>query len=587
MRKLPLLTILTMLLCAIGVYAEASFEIIEDSVDLSGTHAKTLSGSFTIDNTGTEDLAIDFTSSTLTDGGDPLAISGLSNIGNIASGSSETVSFSVAIPDKQKPGSYTGTITAESGALSDTITINVDVTPSYTVSTDPASQMNLGSAGLNSTHTETFDITNTGNEDITNIHFEFSDADFNFQADKSDFTLAVDATETIEFNITIPADFSTGNVTLGSVEIASTELNIDLFDVKAEVGGGLEIEDLDVFLTTRIKRKSDGTFGSDTGNDLDVYDTKKLNFDDEDVGPGSELRFNFNIENTFTDKEDVDINDITIKVTIEDIDDGSDIEEESEEFDLRSEETNDIDVYVNIPLSVDVGVYDVIIEVLGEDDNKNEHTAQMNLRLDIDKENTDIIITKASLVPEKIKCAGSSVLTTTIKNLGKRTEDDVKLEIINNDLNINSVQRNIKLVEDPFDDDNEFTKKLTINVDRNTKAGTYPISVKLYIREGILWETTTANLVVEACSGQIQEEEEQEEETEEEEEVEEVDETQVVGVGEETEEETIEGEEIPVLEPVTTTEVPFTKRPAFWFILIVLNVIVITGLGFLVVKLIK
>jgi hypothetical protein len=199
----------------------------------------------------------------------------------------------------------------------------------------------------------------------------------------------------------------------------------------------------------------------------------------------------------------------------------------------------------------------------------------MNLKVDIDKESRDVVISKASLFPEIIKCAGTSTLTATIKNLGKGLEDDAKLEIINSDLNINYVQKNIELGEDPFDDDNEFTKRVPINVDRDTKAGRYPIKIKSYIQEGILWETKTVYLKVEPCAVEVEEVEE------------EINETEIAEVIIETEEETTEGEEIPLLEPITTIEVPLTKRPLFWFTIIVLNIIVIVAIAFLVVKLVE
>ena len=112
------------------------------------------------------------------------------------------------------------------------------------------------------------------------------------------------------------------------------------------------IEDLDVFLSTRITRGSDGLLRSETGNDLDISDGDKLNFGPVEVGPESEIRFNFNIENTFTDDEGIDISDITITVIILEIDDGDDLEEESDEFDLDAGENNDIDVYFDIHMSV-------------------------------------------------------------------------------------------------------------------------------------------------------------------------------------------------------------------------------------------
>ncbi|MFH0867759.1 MAG: hypothetical protein V1831_00435 [Candidatus Woesearchaeota archaeon] len=567
MRKFLLISILALFLYIVSV--SAAIDIINTSVTLNGIVGQTSYSSFLVSNTGTGAVNINFTIPQLSYGTNKLTLNSFKNITNLAGNSTYIANFSVtipSIPSQKRAGLYTGTLNATSNLFdSDTITINVNVAPTYSVSTNPASEMNLGLASLNSTHTGTFTITNTGNANIPGVSFGFSDSDFNLRANNTNFVLAFNTTETIKFNITIPADYSTGNVTLGSVNLVSTELNEALFNVKAEVGGGLIIEDLDVFLNTR-KSKS--------GSDLDVYDGKKLNFDNEDAGPGSELRFNFNIENTFSDKEDIDINDITVKITIEEIDDGGDLEEESKEFDMDPDSNEDLDVVINLPLSVDIGVYDIIIEVLGEDDNGNEHTAQMSLKLDIDKEPRDVIISNAYLFPEKIKCSGSSTLTATIKNLGKTIEENAMLEIISKDLNIDSKESSIKLEEDPFDTDNEFTKKLIINIDKSMAAKTYPITLKAYLQEQIPWETKTVNLVVEAC-GDVKETIEEEK----------IEETTTAAV-KETENKTTETEEVPVLKGLTTTEASLTQRPIFWIAVIILNIIVIGGAVFLVTKLI-
>jgi len=576
MNKFLLITVLVFGLFVIGVYAAPSFEIPETSVNQTSGTDTTLSGlSFTVNNTGTTNLDVAFTGLTLTSGANQLTISSLSDITNLANGSSVSPTFSVVIPKQTRSGLYTGTLTATSNAsTTDTITVNINVIPSYSVSMTP-SLIYLGTASLNSTKTSTFDITNTGNEDITSVSFDFSVSGFNLQTNTSNFTLAFNITQTVKFNVTIPDSSSTGNVTLGSIKLVSTELNTTLSSVSADVGGGLEIEDLDVFLTTRDPNLDIfiETRLPKTASDTAVNDGETLDFS-EKVGPESELRFNFDIENTFTDEEGIDINDITVKVTILEIDDGDDIEEESNEFDLDPDTTEVTDIFVKIPLSVDEGVYDILIEVSGEDDNGNKHTVEISLKLDIDKEIRDVSIVQLSLFPEKIKCIGTSILTVTIKNLGKRIENEGRVDMVNKELGIDVVVENIVLEEDPFDDDNEFTKKVPINVDRNTKAGSYPITVKSYVLGVGAWDTKTINLVVESCGGQV--EEELEEETEE---------TETVEVAEaEPEEETVEGVKIPVLGSSTTTEVPLTKKPLFWFGIIVLNIIVIGAAVFLIMK---
>jgi len=563
MRKFSIITILTLLLYAINVYADPSFEIDKESINLSSPVDETLISGFKITNTGTEDLAIDFSGFTLT-GPSTLTITELINIPNITSGSEEEVTFSIVILNDKEHGLYSGSIIATSGSLSEKIDINIEVTSSLTVSTS-VSEINLGNANLKSTKKGTFEITNTGNAEITGITFEFSNLDSTFQTEKSDYNLAVDATETINFNITIPSDSSTGNITLGTLTLISEELSlsITLFDIKANVGGGLAIQDLDVSLVTRDS-KSDSHV--DVGNGI------RLKFDDEDIGPGSELVFNFNIENRF--KEIIDINDITIKLTIEEIDDGSDIEEESDNFDLDPDSNIDVDIIVDIPLSVINRIYNVIVEVSGKDKNSATHTAQMNFKLDVNKKTRDIVVAEASIFPQKIKCSGTLTLTAIIKNIGLNIENDALIGIKSDDLNLNYLQGNIEIDEDPFGGDDEFKKTISINIDKGTEPGTYPIEVNSYLQDGILWDTKKVNLIVESCNQKIEDEipdadlDEDVEETKDEFEP-------VENIDEEKDEISTESISIPILEPATSIEIQFTKRPIFWITIIIFNALLI------------
>ena len=575
-KLFSMLIFLIAVLSALSASAEPAFNIVESHINATTGSGTTLNPSFKVNNTGTTNLNINFSGLTLSKGNDKIFISSLSNITNpnLANGSSQTQSFSIEIPKQQLNGLYTGTLTANSNASnSDTVSFNINVTPTYDAEVG-FSEMSLGTARLNSTHSRSFNLTNKGNANLTNVSFAFSESGANLKASKTNFVLQFNQTEAIDFNITVPALFSTGNVTLGTLKINSPALTKDLFSIRANVGGGLEIEDLDVFLTTR-KSESD--------SDLDVADGRKLNFGEEEAGPGSELRFNLNIENTFSNEEDIDINDATVLVTIMEIDDGDDIEEESSKFDVNADSSQEVNVIINIPYSVEEGAYDVLIEVEGEDDNNNVHTAQMEVELEIDRETRDVAITEASISPGRIKCSGSATVYSVITNLGRRAEEDVSFQIANEELGINYMQKSIELSEIPSDDDNSFSKSQTITPGTNAKDGTYPIELKVYIIEGAAWETKKLDLTIEGCGeAKEQEQPKEDEETPKEDEI--VESQQTGEKAEDGQGEASSGEEIPVLGPTTTTEVPLAKKPVFWVAIILLNLIIIGGVAFLVFK---
>ena len=415
------------------------------------------------------------------------------------------------------------------------------------------SSLNLGEKSRNETVITTFSITNNGNVTLTNI-IPYSSFSGGFNA--TGFNLTVNEIATIKVNLTIPEDSSTGNVTIGNIYFRSNEYNSSSFPVIATVKGGLEIYDLDV---TRVTR--DGS--SDT--DSDVAADGELDFgEDEDIGPGSTLEFDFRIENLFSDSDDIEIHDVSVLVTIKEIDDEEDIDEESDTFDLDPEEKDDVFLELKIPLKVKDADYDIEILVEGEDDDGVEHKVEWNLEMEVKKESHDLYIQSASLTKDKLSCSRVTSLKGKVINLGNRDEDDVKIEAKNPSLDLDYA-KTVNLVEDPYDDDNEYEAKIPIVVKDDVKAGTYPIDFNVYLKGRILFDTEKVNLVIEDCKT-AEEIVEEEEETKEENESVAVEVTQEENVTEG------EQEQIPILgQEKTITE---EKEPVSKNIVIIGSVIV-------------
>ena len=97
---------------------------------------------------------------------------------------------------------------------------------------------------------------------------------------------------------------------------------------------------------------------------------------DVEVLPGSNITFTLKIENTFSD-DDLELKGVFATMTLEDIDDGADLEEESLEFDLEPGEDFRDDVKFSIPLDVDAGTYNTVIVVEGDDKNGTSHRTEV------------------------------------------------------------------------------------------------------------------------------------------------------------------------------------------------------------------
>lgn len=239
-----------------------------------------------------------------------------------------------------------------------------------------------------------------------------------------------------------------------------------------------------------------------TDLDVKVDGGKSSNLEDGDMisrgaEPESEIEFEIELTNNFTDEEDIEIEDITVEITIEDIDDGDDLDDESSRFDLDPEEDESISFDFKLPLEVEEAIYDVYIHAEGEDENGKTHVVDWTLELEVEKNKHQIRITDAYLYSSEIDCQDSVSLKTRIINLGSSDEDEIVLEVLNSALGINLVEKNIELEEGI--DDNAYERLWTIMLKDILKPGTYPITINAYYDNVELSDSEGVELVVREC----------------------------------------------------------------------------------------
>ncbi len=383
---------------------------------------------------------------------------------------------------------------------------------------------------------DTFTITNNGTTDITDMKIELSGTelnDFNLSTLPhglgSTFSLAIGASVTIDVAGTVPDDVTTKDsaysaplkVYSGSTELASVDLNVvaesqlDLDSVKFVVNG---------------KSKSVGE-----------GDTRK------DVEPGATLEIKGDIENLFSDDDDIDIEDVTIEITIESIDDEGDDDLEGDEDvgDIKADDQESFSIEFDIPEDVDEGDYDVIILVEGEDENGAKHSVEWDdIKLEVEKDKHNIVIRKLSISPSRIDCSGRASLKVDLKNQGTSDEDEVVVLIENANLELVQEDTSIPEIEEGTGDDTEYSKSYSIDVQDSVRAGTYPISVKVYYNTDTFSDSSSVDLVVDKC--EVVEEPPEEDEKEED--------SVVVVTPPQVEDKEEEGEDLDILTtPVTET----------------------------------
>ena len=262
------------------------------------------------------------------------------------------------------------------------------------------------------------------------------------------------------------------------------------------LAAGLEITEIDVNVdydeayVYRLEKKD-----RISSTSVPVANNSKI---DADILPGSNVTFTVRVENTFREP---DLRNAFVTITIEDIDDGADLEEESTDFDLEPGDDNRADIEFGIPLDVDSGTYNVILESEGEDKNETRYRTKLNLKLEVKKQSHDIRITNVLLNPSTVDCNRKTKLTAEITNAGSNAENQVALEFKSGNLGINSFDRDIFLEssDEASDEEKMHAKALNIEVPSFLNAGNYPIFVNLYWKNFVLFDQKTVDLIVRDC----------------------------------------------------------------------------------------
>ncbi len=384
----------------------------------------------------------------------------------------ENVSVLLVVSNTISPGNYTIIFKAtDNNSNTNTTNLTIEI-PQQEVHTNTGFHFDGTEILLGST-TQERDTTITGTIEVfndQNITIENFNVTHNLNS-KYQFTLSTIPT-TInpyeKFNITytayIPEDTDSQKTKIGEITFTSNQVS-GVRPVYIQAENKLDIIDVD--------------FTSDDGDDSNLYDGDTINVD---LKPGSKAEFEIDLKNLYTDTEDIDINDAYIKITINDIDDGDDLELESNQEDIRAEKKKTYNLDFTIPENAEEGNYDVIIEAFGEDDNGAEHYQKMELTLKVKRETHDIRI-KSTILNPTIACIGDKTdLIVKAENQGKRDEDVVTILVESPELNNYKDYKTFSL--ERYDGDNEKTVTFTIDT-KNAKEGTYTIRIKAYYDDNL------------------------------------------------------------------------------------------------------
>jgi uncharacterized membrane protein len=349
------------------------------------------------------------------------------------------------------------------------------------------------------------------------------------------FNLNTGEQKTISVKGTVPDDIDTGASPFsGTIIISGASIPSKTINLAINAESQLQLDNVKFLVDGKSKSIGDG-------------DTRK------DVSPGSKLEIKGDIENAFTDNDDIAIEDVTIEITIDGVDDGDDLEGDEDVGDIDADDSEGFKIEFEIPDDVDADEYNVKIVVEADDENGAEHYVEWDdVKIKVEKDKHDIWITKATVSPVKIGCSREINVDVELKNQGDSDEDEVVLTIESLDLEIAEEDTSIEELEEGTGDDTEYDKTYTFKIDDKLKAGTYPIVIKAYYDTDTLSNSKTIDLKVEKCT--VEDEEETEED--------------VVVVTPPSEEEEEEGPEILTSSVTETTEVSLLQSNTYLMFLI-------------------
>ncbi len=370
-------------------------------------------------------------------------------------------------------GTYAECATCGSiAAVSGQVTFEVPGFSSYRVVEESAPRVTISEISFDNVNrganvTAMVTITNAGSLDsLTGVTVDLVGVNSRYDAEivgTVPSTLGPGASATVELRLNVPAEEDSGRHSIGSFRVTSTQstasqsiflnprsfLTLDSFKVDGKTSGKLLLNDI--------------------------------------------TEMEIGVKNDYTE----DMTDVVVTVTILNVDD-DDIEEESSEFDVNEGRTEKVTLEFDLQNEVvDEEEYTVEIIIEGEADDGTSHRTVETRTVQVEREEHQVIIKRASLSSSTLQCSSQTTLQVQVENVGENDEDDVEIKVRSTALGLELTKDEIEL-EDFSSNDNDYRATFTINTG-NAGAGSYPLTVELY-RDGDLEDTEEVILQVAACS---------------------------------------------------------------------------------------
>ena len=297
----------------------------------------------------------------------------------------------------------------------------------------------------------------------------------------------------VSFTINVPHTRDSGISNVGTIEIrSSTGTLLDSVPLTQNTASMLELNDLDVDYVSDDNNREDDSFDGESTDAI-----FKLQ---ENVKPGTEVTFTFDIENLFDrDYDDGTLEDVTITIEADDNDlFEDDFEEEYDLGDIDQEENEELVVSFTINEDVDADDYTFDITLEADDSNNVNHKVEKQLEIKVRRERDDVRISRMEILPSTIpidQISSGFTLDLELKNYGTRDQKNAAVSVFNQELGIDRKINDLTL--DRFsDDDNTWSQILEFDLPKNVKQKTYSLEVRTFIDRDKLINIQRIDMVV-------------------------------------------------------------------------------------------
>lgn len=417
------------------------------------------------------------------------------NITNLAINDSKIVYVKGIIPLSEAAGTNIniGSISISNITISKTITIYINPS-NFVASLNVPSSITIGSSEeeRNKTISSSFDVTNSGNVDLSGL-FVATNADskynVSFSLDNNIFNKNV--------TISLPAGSTKKVYVIGFIPYTQPSgKNIDIADItltSALISKTIPYVYINPVSKLEIK-SVDFTYGGET-NSVSKGSTESF-----DYKGARDFKIEFDAKNTYSKSDDIDIEDITYDIIIEDIDDSDDMDKEFDDSVLSSGNKERKSVSFTLPADVEDGSFKVRIEASGKDTYNAIQTYNWYGYLKFDKQDHYVKISSVSINPITLKCTRAATVTVNVINIGDEDESHAAVTLNSSTLGV-SVGEPFAITSETDSSSSKRTLSFPISI-ADVQPGKYILGVNAYAANGALWtDYYPLDVNVAACDG--------------------------------------------------------------------------------------